>query len=57
MTVSDHINTLAAFCGRRDLPRLSAEALFEKYGIRKADVFVLFGGSILAGGDVCGAHH
>lgn len=52
MTVSDHINTLAAFCGRRDLPRLSAEALFGKYGIRKADVFVLFGGSILAGGDV-----
>lgn len=52
MKTSDLINILASFCGRRDLRELSKECLFFKYGIQKADVMVLFGGSILAGGDV-----
>lgn len=46
------INTLGRFCGKRDIPVLATEALWEKYKIRRADVMVLFGGSILCGGDV-----
>lgn len=46
------INILGDFCGKRDLPDLTQESLQNRYGIRKADVFVLFGGSILAGGDL-----
>lgn len=46
------INTLGAFCGKRDVEALTQAALYEKYGIRQADVMVLFGGSILAGGEV-----
>ena len=46
------INLLGAYCGRRDLPELSQTALQAQYGLRQADALVLFGGSILAGGDV-----
>lgn len=46
------INTLGAFCGKRDVETLDHKLLYQKYGIHKADVMVLFGGSILAGGDV-----
>lgn len=46
------INTLAEFCGQRDIDNLSQEILYKKYKIKQADVLVLFGGSILAGGDV-----
>ena len=46
------INTLGRFCGPRDIACLTQSALLEKYGIAKADLLVLFGGSILAGGDV-----
>ncbi|MBS6397781.1 MAG: hypothetical protein KH452_11650 [Clostridiales bacterium] len=46
------INLLGDFCGRRDIPDLTQKSLENVYGIKKADVFVLFGGSILAGGDV-----
>lgn len=49
---AENLNTLGAFCGVRDIRELSKEALFEKYGIHQADVLVLFGGSILAGGDL-----
>ena len=49
---SDAINILGQFCGMRDVERLTSEALLEKYSIPQADVFVLFGGSILAGGDL-----
>ena len=52
MTRAECINTLAAFCGVRDLPELTPEALREKYQIPRADVMVLFGGSILCGGDL-----
>ncbi len=47
-----NINQLAEFCGKRDVRELSVEALQERYGIKQADVAVLFGGSILPGGDV-----
>lgn len=50
--ISDAINTLSAFLGRRDVPELTQEALGSAYGFSQADVMVLFGGSIIAGGDV-----
>lgn len=49
------INTLADYLGPRDLPVLTQSALEEKYGIPQTDAFVLFGGSILPGGDVFAA--
>ena len=50
--ISVAINTLSAFLGRRDVPELTQEALRSAYGFSQADVMVLFGGSIIAGGDV-----
>ena len=50
--ISDAINTLSAFLGRRDVPELTQEALNSAYGFSQADVMVLFGGSIIAGGDM-----
>lgn len=50
--ISDAINTISAFLGRRDVPELTQEALKSSYGFSQADVMVLFGGSIIAGGDV-----
>lgn len=52
MNKAELINTLGRFCGRRDIPDLTQKSLQDKYGIKKADVFVLFGGSILEGGNV-----
>ena len=52
MKTAENINILGKFCGKRDISELSKEKLFEKYGIHQADVMVLFGGSILAGGDL-----
>ena len=46
------INTLGAFCGRRDLPALTRSAVRQACGADRVDVMVLFGGSILAGGDL-----
>ena len=51
-TVAKNINILGEFCGKRDIIELTSEQLQEAYGIEKADVMVLFGGSILCGGDV-----
>ncbi len=48
----DAINKLGRFCGRRDVVELTGKELLLKYGISQADVMVLFGGSILCGGDV-----
>ena len=45
------INTLVDFCARRDVPVLSRDAAEQAAGGR-IDVAILFGGSILAGGDV-----
>ncbi len=50
--VAADINTLATFLGKRDVAELKKHILKEKYGFEKADVMVLFGGSIIAGGDV-----
>ncbi len=49
---AEAINTIGKFCGLRDVEKLDRSALLEKHGIKQADVFVLFGGSILAGGDI-----
>ena len=50
--VARDITTLASFLGMRDVPALSHYALVARYGFEQADVMALFGGSILAGGDV-----
>lgn len=52
MNTAERINILGGFCGKRDIPDLTQHSLKNKYGIEKADVFVLFGGSILEGGNV-----
>ncbi len=46
------INILGKFCGKRDLNLLTTDELQHKFQITKADVAILFGGSIIAGGDV-----
>ena len=51
-SIAKNINTLGHFCGKRDVAELTQEQLLKKYGISQADVFVLFGGSIMCGGDV-----
>lgn len=50
--IASAINTLGGFLGMRDVPELSARAIHDLTGRERADVMVLFGGSILAGGDV-----
>ena len=50
--IAEAINTLGIFCGKRDIPALTKEEMQKKCGIEQADVLVLFGGSILCGGDV-----
>lgn len=46
------INIIADFLGVRDLESLTQDSLQKQYGIKQADVMVLFGGSIIPGGDV-----
>lgn len=50
--IAECVNILGDFCGKRDVPALTSEYLRIKYGIEQADVMVLFGGSILCGGDI-----
>ena len=50
--VAENINVLAKFLGTRDIDALNQEELFNRYGIHQVDVMVLFGGSVLEGGDV-----
>ncbi|MDO4170660.1 MAG: ElyC/SanA/YdcF family protein [Lachnospiraceae bacterium] len=50
--IADDINILGHFCGKRDVLSLEPQILKETYGIQQVDVMVLFGGSILSGGDV-----
>lgn len=50
--IAECINLLGRFCGKRDIDALTQEALKKKYKIDQADVMVLFGGSIMCGGDV-----
>lgn len=49
---AENINILGKFCGKRDIEELTSKQLQEHYGIEQADVMVLFGGTILCGGDV-----
>lgn len=49
---ANDMNVLAGFLGARDVPELTQAALRARYGFHQADVMALFGGSILAGGDV-----
>lgn len=46
------MNVLSRFCGLRDLAEPTPQELRAHYGIAQADVMVLFGGSVLCGGDV-----
>lgn len=46
------INILGRFCGKRDVEELTTACLRERFSLDQADVMVLFGGSILAGGDI-----
>ena len=50
--IAKNINILGEFCGKRDIAELTSAHLLEVYGIEKVDVMVLFGGSIMCGGDV-----
>lgn len=50
--IAADMNMLATFLGRRDLRELSQVAVAELTGDLQVDVFVLFGGSILAGGNL-----
>lgn len=50
--VAKNINILGRFCGKRDIEALTAKHLQNQYGWRRAEVMVLFGGSIVSGGDV-----
>ena len=50
--IAKNINILGKFCGKRDIAELTSEQLRKSYGIDQADVMVLFGGSIMCGGDV-----
>lgn len=50
--VARDINALSSFLGMRDVPTLCRNTFVARYGFEQADVMALFGGSILAGGDV-----
>ena len=52
MHSSEAINILSDFLAVRDVPVLSQDTLMQRFGFCQADVMVLFGGSVLAGGDV-----
>lgn len=50
--IAKNINILGDFCGKKDITELTSEQLLKKYHIPKTDIMVLFGGSIMCGGDV-----
>ncbi|MBW6411182.1 YdcF family protein [Clostridium weizhouense] len=50
--IAENINILGKFCGKRDISMLASSELKLKYGLEQVDVMVLFGGSILTGGDI-----
>ena len=50
--LAEDLNRIAAFLGVRDVAELVSDELERSLGSRRADVMALFGGSILAGGDV-----
>ena len=50
--IASYINILGNFCGKRDIQSLTQLELQNKYGIDQVDAMVLFGGSIICGGDI-----
>ena len=50
--IAQAANTLTRFLGKRDIPQLTAEALWKTYRMRQADILIVFGGMIPAGCDV-----
>lgn len=50
--IAECINILGNFLGKRDISSLTTDAIKSKYGIEQADIMVLFGGSIICGGDI-----
>ncbi len=50
--IAENINILGRFCGKRDVSALTSNELKVKYYLEQVDVMVLFGGSIITGGDV-----
>lgn len=51
-STAKNINLLGDYCGKSDIDALTQTELEKNYGFPQADVMVLFGGSILCGGDV-----
>ena len=51
-SLPEAVNTLGRFCGLCDVPALLPQHLRSRLQTPQADVMVLFGGSILRGGDV-----
>lgn len=51
-TIAENINAIADFCAPRDFASLTQAAMQDAVRTQQVDVMVLFGGSILAGGDV-----
>lgn len=50
--IAECINMLGDFCGKRDISQLTQDELRKKCGLEQADIMVLFGGSIMCGGEV-----
>ena len=50
--IAESVNILGEFCGVRDLENLTQNDLKNKFSVEQADIAILFGGSILSGGDV-----
>lgn len=48
----EQLNLIGKFCSQRDIETLASDDLEKKYNLHQADVFVLFGGSILYGVDI-----
>ncbi len=48
---TEDINLLSSFLGIRDVPELTREALLAFWNAPRADLLVLFGGTILCGAD------
>ena len=49
---AENINIIGNFLSRRDIPSLTKEELKNRYAVEKADIIILFGGSIIHGWDV-----
>jgi uncharacterized SAM-binding protein YcdF (DUF218 family) len=52
--IADNLNILGDFLAKRDIDFLTKKALIERYGIEKADLLILLGGSIAHGCEVAG---